>query len=82
MNTRDILKPLTIGAALAFALITLATLVIQIPILLVAVITDLGERVVTAGLVAAAGVVADGTRETPPMPTGYRTRDMAAWSTP
>lgn len=78
MRTRVILKNLTCTAAAAFVLVSTLTLILRILTLLAALATDLGERLVTAGDVARAAVVEAGTLPTPPMPTGYRTRDMAA----
>lgn len=81
MNTREILKTLTVGAAFAFVLVFGLTLLARLLTLVTGLATDMGERLVTAGEVAAAAVVEAGTMPTPPMPTGYRTRDMAAWRT-
>ncbi|MEV6604722.1 hypothetical protein [Kutzneria sp. NPDC051319] len=82
MNAREILKTLTPGAKFAFVLIAVLTHLARILTLVTALITDIGEQLVAAGEVGATAVVAAGTMQAPPTPTGYRTRDMAAWSTP
>jgi hypothetical protein len=85
MQYRDTLKNLTWVAAAAFVGLTVLTLLSQtltvVLALVLALVVDFGERLVTMGKVLRDMVVEAGTVATPPMPTGYRTRDMAAWST-
>jgi hypothetical protein len=80
MKAREILKTLTPGAKFAFVLIAILTHLAQALTLVTALITEMGEHLVAAGEAGAATVVAAGTMPSPPMPTGYRTRDMAAWT--
>jgi hypothetical protein len=85
MQYQETLKNLTWVAALAFVGLSILTVLVQALTLglalLFALVVDFGERLVAAGKALCALVVEVGTVSTPPMPTGYRTRDMAAWST-
>ncbi|MEV6607448.1 hypothetical protein [Kutzneria sp. NPDC051319] len=82
MKFRALLKKLTWPARVAFVVVFVLTGIVQIITAVAALVTEVAAWLVAAGEAAQRAVVEAGELPQTPMPTGYRTRGMAAWSTP
>ena len=76
-NTRATLANLTATAMIAYAVLTILTLIVQVLTVGTALATELGERFVQAGEAACATARQSGTRPPRPTPGFYGTTTSA-----
>jgi hypothetical protein len=77
MNTRAQFADLTTTAVIAYAVLTILTLIARIVTTGIALATELGERFVQAGEAACAAARTSGTRPDQPTPGFYGTTTRA-----